>query len=409
MPHRLLSTFVISFLIVALLSISGQGQDQEVLKIDTALVTFPVIVSDRNNVYIPDLQKTDFQVFEDGVAQELSFFAAIKEPFHVVLMIDTSGSTKEKLSQIQTASSVFVDQLQAADRVKIISFDDEVHEWGDFTNNRKELKNVIQDMQPGKGTRLYDAVRLALQNLAYIKGRKAIVIFTDGVDYRSFDARYDTTMKTLEESGVIVYPIRYDTRADTEAMVRQQQTSGGAIVWSEIIKAPPIGATPPTVPGETRVPSIGRGPVIQPPPMRRDRYPDDRYPDNRSPDGRLPDGNSGPIRSDRFPDASVPGNGGTRRGRDDSTGMMLDNLYKTADSYLNDLALKSGGKLERADDLDSLPTAFANIAAQLRNQYSLGYYPSNQMRAGKYRKVQVKVSRKDVVVRARPGYREPRN
>lgn len=409
MPHRTISTFVISFFLVILFSVTGRGQNQEVLKIDTALVTFPVIVSDRNDVYIPDLQKTDFQIFEDGVAQELAFFAAIKEPFHVVLMIDTSGSTKEKLSQIQKASAAFIDQLQTADRVKIISFDDEVHEWGDFTNDRKVLKNTIEDMQPGKGTRLYDAVRLSLANLARIKGRKAIVIFTDGVDYRSFDARYDTTIKTLEESGVIVYPIRYDTRADTEAMVRQQQSAGGTVVWSEIIKAPPIGATPPTVPGETRVPSIGRGPVIQPPPMRRDRYPDDRYPDNRYPDGRLPDGNSGPIRSDRFPDANVPANGGTRRGRDDSTGMMLDNLYKTADSYLNDLALKSGGKLERADDLYSLPTAFANIAAQLRNQYSLGYYPSNQMRTGKYRKVQVKVSRKDAVVRARPGYREPRN
>ena len=88
---------------------------------------------------------------------------------------------------------------------------------------------------------------------------------------------------------------------------------------------------------------------------------------------------------------------------------MLDNLYKTADQYLNDLALRSGGKLHRADSLMNLPEVFANIANELRNQYSLGYYPTNQMRAGKFRKVQVKVARQGAVVRARPGYREPRS
>lgn len=86
---------------------------------------------------------------------------------------------------------------------------------------------------------------------------------------------------------------------------------------------------------------------------------------------------------------------------------MLDGLYHTADMYLQDLATRSGGELYRADTLRSLPDAFANIAAELRNQYSLGYYPANQTRDGKYRKIQVKVSRKDVVIRARPGYRAP--
>jgi Ca-activated chloride channel family protein len=86
---------------------------------------------------------------------------------------------------------------------------------------------------------------------------------------------------------------------------------------------------------------------------------------------------------------------------------MLDGLYRTADLYLAEMATKSGGKLHRADTLRSLPDAFANIAAELRNQYVLGYYPTNQARDGQYRKIQVKVSRRDVVIRARPGYRAP--
>jgi Ca-activated chloride channel family protein len=84
---------------------------------------------------------------------------------------------------------------------------------------------------------------------------------------------------------------------------------------------------------------------------------------------------------------------------------LLDGLYSLADKYLNDLATVSGGKLHRADTLVSLPDAFARIAAELRTQYALGYYPSNSLRDGRYRKIQVRTSRKDVVIRARPGYR----
>lgn len=404
--------------IIALLCLSALAQQrdesQETLKIDTSLVTFPVIVSDRNDVYVPDLKKEEFQIYEDGVLQDLAFFAAIQEPFNVVLMLDTSGSTQEKLGQIQRAASVFVDQLQPADRIKLISFDDEVREWGNFTNNRGELKKAIADLVPGKGTKLYDAMRLALGNLARLKGRKAIVLFSDGVDWKSIDTRFEDNTRMVEESGVIVYPIRYDTRLDTEALVRQQQAQGGSVVLSDVIKAPPIGTTPPTVPGETRVPSTGRGGILDrirtnPPIITgRDRYPDDRYPDNRYPDNRYPDA-SGRIPDNRFPDARYPDSPTSRRsGRNDGIGMMLDNLYKTADMYLNELATKSGGRLHRADTLDSLPQTFAQIANELRHQYSLGYYPTNPSRAGKFRKIQIKVSRKNAVVRARPGYREPR-
>jgi VWFA-related protein len=85
----------------------------------------------------------------------------------------------------------------------------------------------------------------------------------------------------------------------------------------------------------------------------------------------------------------------------------LDVLYRIADDYLNDLAVKSGGRLHRADTLSSLPLAFKQIAAELRTQYSLGYYPPKPEPGGKYRKIKVATTRKDTVVRARPGYRTP--
>jgi Ca-activated chloride channel family protein len=86
---------------------------------------------------------------------------------------------------------------------------------------------------------------------------------------------------------------------------------------------------------------------------------------------------------------------------------MLDQAYLMADSYLNLLADKSGGRLVRADTLGSLPDAFAKIAAELRTQYAIGYYPTNKERDGKMRKIKVSSTRKGVALRARPGYRAP--
>ena len=84
---------------------------------------------------------------------------------------------------------------------------------------------------------------------------------------------------------------------------------------------------------------------------------------------------------------------------------MLDNAYQTADKYLKELATTSGGELYRADTVSDVPDAFAKIAGELRNQYAIGYYPTNSARDGKLRKVQVKTTRKDAVVRARASYR----
>jgi VWFA-related protein len=105
---------------------------------------------------------------------------------------------------------------------------------------------------------------------------------------------------------------------------------------------------------------------------------------------------------------TIPGSTTTtttsRRSSDDSIGRMLDLAYDTADAYLKALAEKSGGRMLRADTINSLPDAFAQIAAELRTQYLLGYYPLNKERDERYRKIKVTTARKDVVIRARPGY-----
>lgn len=371
--------------------------DPAALKLEATLITVPTIVSDRGGRYIPDMRKEEFTLQEDGLSQEVIFFATVKEPFNVILMLDTSGSTKEKLAQIQQAAKTFVDQLQAADKVKVMSFDDEIRGLCDFTNDRVELRRAIDNTRPGQGTRLYDAMYIALGALQSLTGRKSIVIFTDGVDWHSEGHKYDETIKLAEESGVIIYPIRYDTRRETEALIRQQQT--GIPDVGVILGGPPIGTTPPTVPGGNPIPT---GPPTLPIPpiiVTRPRN-DPRYPDDRRNDPRFPD--PGP-RDPTNPDPSRR----SPTGRNDPISIELDQLYATADGYLNNLASVTGGKLQRADTLGSLPRAFGEIAAELRTQYSLGYYPTNSARDGKYRPIRVQTTRKGAVVRARPGYRAP--
>ena len=387
-----------------------KDQDVETVKIDTNLVTVPVIASSRAGHYIADLTKEEFKISEDGVAQQVAFFATVSAPFHVVLMLDTSASTEEKLGQIQQAAIAFIDQLSPADKVKVISFDTEVRDLNQFTSDKAELRGVIRQTRSGTGTRLYDAVQLSLNTLRPINQRKAIVLFTDGVDFHSDSSTYEGTIRDLDESGVIIYPIRFDTRADTERIARKQdaETNGAQLPTIGVIRQPPRGTTPKTFPSDEPLPSPSGQPRRSTLPLpdpsiifgRRQGNPVPT-PDPNSPIDPFPDPNSSRRPSPNYPSSRQPDN----RRRDDTISVMLDQLYLMADSYLKELADRSGGQVYRADNVGVLPQAFAGIAAELRTQYLIGYYPSNQERDGGYRKIQVKTTRKDVAIRARPGYR----
>src|ERR1041384_7042280 len=183
--------------------------DVETLKIDTDLVTVPLIATDRSGMYITDLRKEEFTITEDNVAQEIAFFGKVAAPFHVVLLLDTSSSTRDKLKEIQRAANAFVDQLQPLDRVKVIAFDDNVNDLNEFTRNRELLHAAINKTKSGQGTKVYDAVEMAMNTIHRINGRKAIVLFSDGMDWHSDRATFDGTVRSLDEEGVVVYPIGY--------------------------------------------------------------------------------------------------------------------------------------------------------------------------------------------------------
>src|SRR3569832_107877 len=365
-----------------------EPEEMETLKTDTDLVTVPLIASNRDGVYITDLTREEFKITEDGVPQEIAFFGKVAAPFHVVLMLDTSSSTKDQLKKIQQAAYTFVQQLQPVDRVKVISFDDKVRDLNEFTADREVLRAAINGTRSGDGTKVYDAVELAMNTLRKIRGRKAIVLFSDGMDWYSDKATFQSTVRFLDEEGVVIYPIRYDTRATTEALAREQagQSTPSLPTIGVIRQPPPSGTTAPTFPDGDGVPTSGSarktGPLGLPLPdeiMRRRRDDErNRYPNPKG--GPAPTGgpeDNPPDRRDKTA-PKVPGSQPTSvppptsRGEDESIKGMLDMAYLTADSYLKALTEKSGKRLLRADTKKTQPNAFAQIAAELRTQYMLG-------------------------------------
>jgi VWFA-related protein len=189
--------------------------DNGIIRIETNLVTMPVSVLDRDGRFISGLQQNDFKIFENGVEEKVDYFQSVEQPFTVVLLIDVSPSTQFRIEEIQNAAIAFVNQLRAGDRVMVVAFDEDVHVLCPPTNNRNQLRNAIQEAQFGDGTSLYESVDFVInRELRQMQGRKAVVLFTDGVDTTSRRATYDGTLAETEEIDSLFYTIRYDTSRD---------------------------------------------------------------------------------------------------------------------------------------------------------------------------------------------------
>jgi VWFA-related protein len=338
--------------------VAEEVDEDEVVRVNASLVTVPVSVLDRDGRFIGGLRKEDFRVFEDGTEQQVAYFAPVEQPFTVALVIDTSGSTRFKLEDIQDAAIAFLDQLRPADRVIVVAFDDQVRVLSEATSDRNQLRSAIRRTHTGNGTRLYDAVDLVInEQLSRVQGRKAIVLFTDGVDTSSKQANYQSTLEEAVELDAMIYPIQYDTYAGGGG----NGGGGGGGGW----------------PGPNRYPRRRGG---------------------RNPGwGDILGGiilGGGNVRI---------GNGGGGNGGGGGVGTSREE-YQRGSEYLRRLAEATGGRHHDAQDLNYIEQAFTNIAEELRRQYSLGYYPSRQSQAQERRQIRVRVRRPNLVVRARDSY-----
>ena len=155
---------------------------EEAIRVDTNLITVPVTVLDRDGRYVTNLRKEDFQIFENGVEQEVALFEPTERPFTILFLLDRSGSMSNRMAELANAASVFVKQLRPDDRLMAATFADDVDELFQATRIGNLTKGIRLKQRIGdRNTMVYDAVDYALKKMKKIRGRTAIVLFSDGI------------------------------------------------------------------------------------------------------------------------------------------------------------------------------------------------------------------------------------
>ncbi|HSE97720.1 MAG TPA: VWA domain-containing protein [Blastocatellia bacterium] len=194
--------------------------EKDVIKLEARLVNLNVKVTDGTGNPVGNLNKEDFVILEDGVQQEIAYFEPVSAPVNLVLLLDLSGSTKDKRQTMISAAKKFIDQLGKDDRVALAAFTREFKLLSDFTTDRKLLKKRVEEIKKiGGGTAYYDAMWTTLDLLSGVgNARKAIVVLTDGVDNSIVRSGYAPTEHTFEEllgrvmeDEATIYPIYFDT------------------------------------------------------------------------------------------------------------------------------------------------------------------------------------------------------
>jgi len=319
-PFTRLTSVAASILLITSFYLMANTVSQEegstgsqVFRIQVGMVSLPAVVTNGRGEYITDLNKEDFMVFDNGKLQEISGFATVEEPVSVALMLDSSGSMEAYLKVIQNEAIRFVSFLKKADGLAILSFADKVVLWEPFSLYKKKDPMAIRQIEARGLSAVYEGVWLALQQvLRHEFGRKALVIFSDGIDNRSQTVTEEETLDLARKTEATIYCIYF---------------------------------------------------------------------------------NASKKRSGRFP---FPGG---------SDGKKEE--YAAGREYLLKLAGFSGGTLVDAKKIGDLGAAFRKIAEDLSSQYSIGYYPSNFQRDGKYHKVELRLKRKGLTARTRQGYYAP--
>jgi Ca-activated chloride channel family protein len=342
--------------------------EDDVVKIETQLVSVPAIVTDTTGRPLTNLRAENFQVFEDGRPQKIANFATTEAPFEVALLLDTSGSTREEVGLIRSAALAFIKALRPGDRVALLAFN--TKEEGNeklaavelktpLTDDPEELQAAVESIGASNGTPFYDSlVKVAREVFRdkpkdEMRGRRALVALTDGVDSTS-QSTFEESRQLLKRAGLVAYFVQVNTEDYVEDRLMQDCQDGGALRLSS-----------------TQMQRYRR--LIAP--------------------GADAEDFSNFCQMGQF-----------ERMHASRT------LYQLARREMNSLAQDSGGKTFPATDLRDAQRAFRQVAADIGTQYSLGYYSTNTARDGGFRTIKVQVRGiKDAQVRAREGYQAPKS
>lgn len=347
--------------------VTGQTKTEEVdegdvVRVETQLVSVPAVVTSGSGRPVAGLRTENFKLFENDQPQQIADFATTEAPFEIAVLLDTSGSTRSDIALIRDAALSFIDALRPGDRVAIISFNgrrqgNNVEVLAKLTDDRKVLRSAMEGLGVSNGTPFYDALDRIAEEVfrdapsEEYRGRRAFVALTDGVDSTS-NTEFETARRKLVRAGVASYFIQVNTEEFVE---------------NGILK------------------DCGEGLALSPKQLQRYR--------------RIfhPRANS-----EDYSDFC-------RMGSFERMTISRD-LYNLARREMNELAKASGGKNFLASTLQDARAAFARVATEIGTQYSLGYYPTNKARDGKFRAIRVEVQgvQDKPQVRAREGYYAPK-
>ncbi|MBX3295680.1 MAG: VWA domain-containing protein [Acidobacteria bacterium] len=181
-------------------------KDDEVIRVNTEIVTLAATVTDKNGRYRSDLKRSDFTVYENGVEQKLEYFnTGDRIPMTLGIIFDTSGSMDDKIEGVQDAVEHFVNSVAPGDEIFLVRFSDDAELVQNFTDDKPRILRIVENLSPRGGTALYDAILLGLQKVADGKHRKrALLLLTDGNDTAS-SVKFEEITALARKSEVIVY------------------------------------------------------------------------------------------------------------------------------------------------------------------------------------------------------------
>jgi Ca-activated chloride channel family protein len=199
-------------LLLACLAAAGLAAQQRI-RSGVELVELNVTVTDAAGKYVTGLAEDDFEVYEDGAKQKLTFFSPTQQPISLAILLDTSASMEERMGLAQEAAIGFTRQLHKDDQAEVIDFDNQVRVLSPFTGDGAALADAIKKTTANGSTSLYNAVYIALKDLKKVKAansaeirRQAIVLLSDGDDTSSL-IEFDQVLDLAKRSETVIYSI----------------------------------------------------------------------------------------------------------------------------------------------------------------------------------------------------------
>ena len=203
----------LAILLAAAGAMALTGTQGQRIRSGVELVSLNVTATDGQGKYTTDLNEEEFEVYEDGAKQKLTFFSKTQQPISLALLLDTSASMDERMGIAQEAAIGFAKQLHKDDQASVIDFDSQVRVLSDFTNDAVALEKAIRTTTPNGSTSLYNALYIALKELKKVKTRaptdirrQAIVLLSDGDDTSSL-IEFDQVLDLAKRSEVVIYAI----------------------------------------------------------------------------------------------------------------------------------------------------------------------------------------------------------